>query len=409
MVEQKKTVSLLHRSNIPEKPFDYSEKSVSIIQEMLEEGISGLDVSRGFFRNSSILIKPNLVRPDLPKQPAASTDPRVVTAAIRVFRDLGASTITVGENPGYGFPAERAFKEGMLLDELKKTNVRLSFFDEEKVVRIENPDGILMKRVYAAESVLENDLFVNLPKMKTHMHTLVSLGLKNLQGILLDPQRRIFHRSDIHQKIVDVFCAVKPDFTIIDGIWAMEGQAPFFGNTVRDSNILLCGTSALALDAWAAHLMSIRPVEVDHLRIAAQMNLGSIKLEKENLCGVDPEDIVQRPFERPVLGSAGLFPNLHVVEGGACSGCLSALRHSVDKLQFENMIQKMPECSVFLGKIMPNIKTLSAWKGENLYLLGNCAADLVFSSQNCRLKPIFIPGCPPHVLDFYKTVAQNMK
>ena len=102
-----------------------------------------------------------------------------------------------------------------------------------------------------------------------------------------------------------------------------------------------------------------------------------------------------------------MHKGITVVEGGVCSGCLSSLRHSLDKLEFENKIEHAVESTIYMGKTMPNTKTLKCWKGE-LWLFGNCAVDLVISEPKRRLDHTFLTGCPPHVLDFYTAVNESI-
>lgn len=401
-MEEQKPTYLSYRPSIPETPAEYSETSLRIIKEMIAEALVGIGITANQVRNCKVMLKPNLVRPNLKAQPTVSTDPRVVIGLCEILKDWGAR-ITVGENPGYNFSARAAFRAGELVWPLKRMDIGISFFDEELPVRVENPKGVLLRWIFAAKSLVDSELLLNVPKLKTHMHTLVSISLKNLQGVLLDSQRRLFHREDINQKIVDTAQAFRPWLNVVDGLWAMEGQAPFFGNSLSDFNVILAGQDILHTDCVATKLMGIDPREVSHLRIASVNGFGSLGSDRQQVLGCEIADR-RRLFRRPVIGSTGLFPQIHVIEGGVCSGCLSSLRHSLDRLEFERRIAGMNECTVYLGKIMPNVSTIRCWNGT-LWLMGNCAADLVFSHPKRRLQPRFLPGCPPHVLDFYNAIV----
>ncbi|MBN2056161.1 DUF362 domain-containing protein [bacterium] len=402
MSTMSKPTFISHRQHVPESPAAYGDGSLRLIKDMVAEALAGCGMMPGEIRGKRIMIKPNLVRPNLELQPTVSTDPRVVIALCELLVDYGGR-VTVGENPGYGFSARAAFRAGGLAWPLRRMNVDVCFFDEDLSVRIDNPRGLLLRWIYAARSLVDAELLVNVPKLKTHMHTLVSLCFKNLQGVLLDPQRRLFHREDIHQKIVDTALAFTPHLNVVDGLWAMEGQAPFFGRSIPDCNVIVAGQDMLHTDVVCARLMGVRPEEVSHLRIAAAMGFGDLDINRRPLAGV-PVESAERRFLRPVVSNAGAYPGITVIEAGACSGCMSGLRHSLDKLNFEGRLGEVGECTIFMGRPMPNTKNLRCWRGT-LWLFGNCAVDLVFSHPERRLAHRFLPGCAPHVLDFYQAVT----
>jgi hypothetical protein len=102
----------------------------------------------------------------------------------------------------------------------------------------------------------------------------------------------------------------------------------------------------------------------------------------------------------------GVYPRVQVIEGGACRGCLSALRHSLDRLAFEGLLDRLPEITVYLGVPLPNRETLSDWRGD-LWLFGNCASDVLFYPVEQRQQPHFLQGCPPFVLDFYHRLRRH--
>lgn len=395
------TVALSHRPEIPESPAAFTDASLAIVAEMVNEVLERTPGARERIKDKYVLLKPNLVRPDLKRIPTTITDPRVIFATCQVLRDWGAKRIAVGDNPGYGLKAAQAFSLANLRTKLKEYGAEPCYFDEVDRVVSPNASAFCFRNILTPRPVLECDTFFNLPKLKTHMHTLVTLGLKNLQGIILDEQRLIFHRNDIHTKIVDTVRVRPPELTLIDGLWAMDGQAPFYGNPIPDFNTLLCGTDTTAVDRVSCQLMMIHPEEVTHIRLARQAGLSQAKDEDIMVVG-DTIENRRRPFRRPVLSSVGVYDNVLVLEGGACLGTMSSLRHSLEKLAFEDRLKNLPgKVMVYLGEPMPNIETVENWEGD-LWLFGNAAANLVFSPAQQRTRIQYIPGAPPHVHDLYK-------
>lgn len=385
-------------------PVRFDERDILPVIEGLTSLLELLGITGSTFRDRDILIHPNLVRPNPAKIPASYTDPRVVIALVRILLDSGAKRVRVGENPGFGFPSRQAFQEAGLIEPLHQLGAEICFFDEGEWELVDNPDGRLFKSIWIAKPVLDCDFFINVPKWKTHMLTTVSLSIKNLLGIIHDRQRMLFHRNDIIDKIVDLAMVRPPDLNIIDGLWAMEGQAPFHGLPITDFGTLAAGTDMTALDITAAGLMGFEPHEVPHLALARQ------RLWRGESCGIecvgDDPATIHRPFRRPVLSSAGQFPSVNVIECGVCNGCLSAVRHSLDKLRFENALDDMPPVTVVSGRAQPNHRTLESWEG-NLVLFGNCAVEFQYYEHETRNRATWIPGCPPHVLDLEKHLKKT--
>lgn len=385
------------------RPYDFSAQQTDVLQqeiELLMKPFSGLKAK---IRGASVLVKPNLVRPDIRRLPAMTTDPRVVIALSFFLLDCGAAKVIIGEKPGMGYSARKAFLTAGIEGKLSHPKIRFSCFDEEPWVRRRVPNADLFRNPLVPKAILESEILINLPKMKTHMHTRVSLGLKNFQGIVSDDERMLFHRNDIEHKIVDTIMNRIPDFTMIDGLWPMEGQAPFFGDAIENFNVLLGSENVVAADTVATVIMGFLPEEITHLRLASSKGLGPIDLSQIDVVGSAIEPLI-RPFRRPILSSIGVFPGITVIEGGACRGCQSALRHSLDKFQFEGRIADIADLTVVLGKPMPNISFLKNWNGQ-LILFGNCAGDILFPEQKKRSTAVVIQGCPPHVLDLHRQLS----
>ena len=136
------------------------------------------------------------------------------------------------------------------------------------------------------------------------------------------------------------------------------------------------------------------------LRLAGQEGLGETDLAAIEVVGDDPVRC-RRQFVRPILSSMGAYPAVRVVEGGACQGCLSALRHALDKLGSEGLLDGRDPVSLYVGVPMPEMANIRNVRGE-LWCFGACSAPLVFNTKKPGSIAQHVPGCPPHILDFYK-------
>lgn len=397
-------VSIVKRQDIPESPAEFTEKSLSVVKELLKEAIDKCCDFEKMVKGKTVLLKPNLVRPNPKEFPGVTTDLRIIKSMVRLANEAGAKKVMVGDNPGFGLACRVAIHLAHLEHYLKDENCEIKYFDEEETIVIPNDGAYVFKNIALPKSVAECDVFINLPKMKTHMHSIVTLGIKNLKGIILDNQRMLYHRGDLYQKVADILRAKQPDLTIVDAIWTLEGQAPLYNATlIKDSNFVVAGTDVVAVDSVASMTMGVHPEEVAIIRAAAMAGLGCMDLDKIKVVGNSIKD-VQRIYKRSVISSVAVFPKVHVVEGGACSGCQSALRHSLDKLYAEGLIDKNDEFSVYVGVPMPQIESEAKHCGT-LWCFGNCAVELVYKHHERKTTlNKFIPGCPPHVLDLYKEI-----
>ncbi len=400
------TVGVAHFSQIPGTPDSTDINGLVSVRTLVERAIKS---SRCDFlslvKNKCVFLKPNLVRPNISPNSNTTTDTRVIEALAELTRDAGAKQVIVGEKPGVGITSRYVFRVSGLKKRLGSLGIDICYLDQAEMVKVANPKGRIFRHVILPRPVLEADLIINLPKMKTHMHTLISAGIKNLCGLIMDEQRLLFHRQDINQKIVDLLHIVKPALTVVDAIWPTEGQAPLFGKPVRDFNCVVAGEDVVSVDVVCARLMGIDPKEVAMIRLADFEGHGQANEELISVEGASVQEL-KRNFERPVLSSAGCFRNIISIEGGACSGCLSSLRHSLDRLSLEGILQGLPTLTVYVGKPMPNSPSLETWEGE-LWLFGNCSVDISLNNNRKMTASNFVQGCPPHVFDFYKRIKSK--
>jgi uncharacterized protein (DUF362 family) len=398
------TVGIAHTPHVPGTP--NSARGLAAVRTLIE---SAIEQSRcdlvSLVKDKTVLIKPNLVRPHIAPNCNTTTDTRVVKAMATITRDAGAKRILVGENPGCGLSSRYAFRTSGLKKTLDRLGIEICYLDRAEMVRVINSRGRVFRDVILPKPILDADVIISLPKLKTHMHTLISVGIKNLCGLIIDEQRLIFHRQDINQKIVDLLHLVTPDLTVVDAIWPTEGQAPLFGKPIEDFNCIVAGQDVVSVDVICAQLMGINPREVAMIRLADFEGHGQGDPDKICVEGT-PVDELKRSFERPVISSAGCFQNIISIEGGACSGCLSSLRHSLDRLSYDGILERIPPLTVYVGKPMPNQSSLEAWEGQ-LWLFGNCSVEISLKNNGNLSPSNFLQGCPPHVFDFYKRIRNK--
>jgi uncharacterized protein (DUF362 family) len=264
--------------------------------------LDGLRAIGADVRGKSVLLKPNLVEFD--PLTAINTEPRLVGAAVLAFRRLGAASVRVAEGPGHRRDVQDVITRSGLGDVL--AGVDAPFVDlnaaaiQKVALRSRYTD---LGELWLPTAVLDADVVVSMPKMKTHHWAGVTLSLKNLFGVL--PGRvygwpkNILHWAGIERSILDIAGAVQPAYSIIDGIVGMEGNGPISGEPVA-SGVLLFADDPVAADTVGASLMGSDPEQIPYLREAGRF-LGQANQGRIEQRGEDPDRYVH-PFAPPPDG-----------------------------------------------------------------------------------------------------------
>ena len=238
------------------------------------------------------LVKPNILGA-MPPERHVNTHPTVVAAAIATLEKHGAGRIIVGDNSGmraYGSNEHTARVAG-ILDAAGDHFVNLGASPVETDL-----ESDFAERLAFSREVLECDVLVSLPKMKTHVATGITGAVKNTFGHLVGAEKTRLHREAVGPEnfaraVVDVYQVRPPDLIIIDAVVAMEGQGPS-GGRPRQVGRILAGTNAVALDSCLAAMMGIEPRAVPMLRIAEQRGLGPADLAEIDIDG--PFEVVPK-------------------------------------------------------------------------------------------------------------------
>jgi len=252
---------------------EYSERLEWTLMSALQ--LFDLDIAE-----KSVLLKPNLV--DFVPGVNVNTHPVLVTAAAECLRRLGALSVTVAEGPGHQRDTQLVLYESGFQDELAKQHIPFVDLNRDEVIKIKlcaNYTGL--GHIWLPRTVLSHDFVVSMPKVKTHHWSGVTLGMKNMFGVVPGTKygwpKNILHWSGIQQSILDI-CATAPiHFVIADAIIAMEGNGPLAG-TPRPLHDIVLSDDPVAADATCARLMGLEPERIPHIREAAKF-LGNASTE----------------------------------------------------------------------------------------------------------------------------------
>lgn len=232
-------------------------------------GLGGF-VSRG----DRVLIKPNVCAPRSSAS-GAVTDPQLVAELCRLVEDCGGRP-TVADSPIFPFPAKAAFRVAGYADFPRRHGVPLLDVDNDKTVTVRVPDGEVLRNLVVSKSALETDVLINVPVMKNHVHTTVSLGLKNLKGLVPRRNKHVIHIKGLDPGIVDLNTLFKTSLVVMDAIVGMEGMLSPVNGRAKRMNLLLAGDNVVETDAVACRIMEVDPRKIPHVVQAERRGLGRI-------------------------------------------------------------------------------------------------------------------------------------
>jgi len=222
-------------------------------------------------RGKRVVLKPNLVEFD--EHAVINTNPKLIHAALEGFRAAGASDVQIAEGPGHrrvtlDLADAAGYFSAVPRFESVFTDLNL---DEVTKVRFRHSNSKL-DSLFLPNTILNCDLLVSLPKMKTHHWVGATLSMKNLFGIVPGAvygwPKNVLHWAGIDETIADLHNLFPRAFSIVDGIVGMEGNGPIQGRS-RPVGVIVAGADPVAVDATCCRIMRIDPLRVQYLRLSA--------------------------------------------------------------------------------------------------------------------------------------------
>jgi uncharacterized protein (DUF362 family)/ferredoxin len=237
-------------------------------------------------KDDRVILKPNLEAPRHANT-AATTSMVFIERLVELIRLAGARPI-VAEGPFMNYDAKTVFTLTGAEELCHGLDVELVNLNDTETVEVRVPGGKAHKKLRIPRIILEADKIVNLPKMKTHHLTSLTCSMKNLKGILPGRDKQLSHVRGLDQAIVDINKVVQSDLIIVDGILAMQGRGPTFGDSIQ-LGVIIAGTNDLAVDIACSQMMGLDPDDVKHLRIAMQE--FSIRPDDVKVVGTPLEEV----------------------------------------------------------------------------------------------------------------------
>lgn len=267
------------------------------LEQTIRDGLIATGLQPEQLKGRRVLLKPNMVEPTR-LSPHMTTHPAVVVATAEVFRKWDA-IVSVGEAPGHVRDTEMALAESSLGDALDAAQLPFADLNYEEVGWKDNRLKVSpLPGLFFPRSVLEADLVVSLPKLKTHHWVGMTASLKNMYGTLPGIKygwpKNVLHHAGIPQTVIDINGALPPTVSVVDGITCMEGDGPILGSA-KELGVIGVGTNLTALDATLARIMGLVPQRISYL-ILAEQRLGPLSEKLIVQRGEKWQDLVS-PFQ----------------------------------------------------------------------------------------------------------------
>jgi len=235
-------------------------------------------------KGNKVLIKPNMAFAR-PPEGAANTNPEVVAELVRLCFEAGAKEVVVLDHTLA--PARVAYEMSGIAKAAEAQGAKVVYASPKDFVPVEIPKGKILSayEVRVLKQVLDADVFINVPVAKTHSGARLTLGMKNLMGIIQD--RGAWHRSgDLHQCIADFVTAVKPHLTVIDAIKIMTSGGPAGPGRLEQKDTIIASTDIVAADAYATTLFGMKPEDIPYIVKAAELGVGISDLKRVKIVKV---------------------------------------------------------------------------------------------------------------------------
>ena len=225
---------------------------------------------------SDVIIKPNICVSYRSYEYAATTNPEVVGALTALCLGAGAKRVRVMDLP-FGGTAKQAYTKSGIEDAVHTAGGRMEVMSSIKFRDVNIPGGRDIRSWPVYRDVLDADVLINVPIAKHHGLARLTLGMKNLMGLIQNPN--MFHLN-LGQRIADLNSLIRPALTVVDAVRILTNNGPTGGNLndVELVNTVITSHDVVAADAYAATLFGLTGTDIPAVRAGAQMGLGTIDL-----------------------------------------------------------------------------------------------------------------------------------
>ena len=253
-------------------------------EELVQRALAALGGMEQFVRSGDdVIVKPNICVGYHTYEYAATTNPWVVAALVRLCLEAGARRVRVMDYPFGGGP-EQAYARSGIQEQAAAAGGEMEIMPLFKFVPTEIPLGVDLRQCDIYDDVLNADVVIDVPIAKHHGLAQLTLGMKNLMGVIRD--RPMMHRN-LGQRLADLASRIQPALTVVDAVRILVDHGPGGGSLddVKKMDTVIVSPDIVAADSYAATLFGLQPNDLAYVRAATAMGLGrsdldSLKIEE---------------------------------------------------------------------------------------------------------------------------------
>ncbi len=242
-------------------------------------------IERFVSQGAQVIIKPNICVAYYSYEYAATTNPWLVGAMVKLCIGAGAKSVKVMDSPFGGTPAQ-AYAVSGIEEQVKASGGDMVEMANLKFVNTPIPNGKAIQKWPVYDDVLKADVFINMPIAKHHSLARLTLGMKNLLGVI---QNRSQMHANLGEKLADLTSLVQPTLTIVDAIRILMANGPTGGNLndVKQTDTIIVSPDIVAADSYATGLFGLMPEDIAYIKAGAARGLGrsdltNLKIEEIN-------------------------------------------------------------------------------------------------------------------------------
>jgi uncharacterized protein (DUF362 family) len=228
-------------------------------------------------KGANVIIKPNICVAYHTYEYAATTNPFLVGALVKMCLEAGAASVRVMDTP-FGGTAKEAYAISGIQDQVQAAGGEMAYMPGFKYVDVTIPNAAKLNRTYIFDDILKTDVLINVPIAKHHSLARLTLGMKNLMGVIRD-------RSSMHlflgEKLADLAGQIRPTLTVVDAIRILTNNGPTGGNLddVKKLDTVIVSQDIVAADAYGATLFGLEPDSLDYILAGVKAGLGRSDLK----------------------------------------------------------------------------------------------------------------------------------
>jgi uncharacterized protein (DUF362 family) len=246
--------------------------------QITKQVIAALGGIERFVKNGDdVVIKPNICVDYHPPEYAATTNPTVVATLVSLCRGAGAKRVRVMDMPFGGSP-ESAYAVSGIAEAVQSAGGEMEIMSPVKFANFAIPQGRDISEWEFYQDIINANVLINVPIAKHHSLARLSLGGKNLIGVVTKPNQ--IHRN-LGQRVADLASLVRPTLTVVDGVRVLMAHGPTGGslNDVQQMNTIIASHDLIAADAYGATLFGKTGADIPYIKAGAEMGLGTMDLE----------------------------------------------------------------------------------------------------------------------------------